>query len=53
MRVDAVGVLGRQDQDARLGGELIRLAVSRAVPVGGFTAWKPTMPVTQWAVAKQ
>lgn len=30
-----------------LGGELIRLAVSRASPVGGFEGWRPMMPVTQ------
>ena len=33
---------------ASLGGELIRLAVSRAVPVAGMTGWRPAMPVTQW-----
>jgi precorrin-6Y C5,15-methyltransferase (decarboxylating) len=37
---------------ARLGGELTRLAVSRAAPVGGFTGWKPMAPVTQWSVTK-
>ncbi|MFJ9028231.1 precorrin-6y C5,15-methyltransferase (decarboxylating) subunit CbiE [Streptomyces sp. NPDC102274] len=36
----------------RLGGELVRLAVAHAVPVGGFTAWRQAMPVTQWAVTK-
>lgn len=33
---------------AALGGELIRLAVSRAAPVGAMTGWRPAMPVTQW-----
>jgi precorrin-6Y C5,15-methyltransferase (decarboxylating) len=33
-------------------GELTRLAISRAEPVGGFTGWRPLMPVTQLAVAK-
>ncbi|RFU22252.1 precorrin-6y C5,15-methyltransferase (decarboxylating) subunit CbiE [Geodermatophilus marinus] len=37
---------------ARIGGELVRLAVHRAEPVGGFTGWKPAMPVTIWSVAK-
>jgi precorrin-6Y C5,15-methyltransferase (decarboxylating) len=37
---------------ARLGGDLTRLAVSRAAPVGGFTGWKPMAPVTQWSVTK-
>ncbi|WP_050997210.1 MULTISPECIES: bifunctional cobalt-precorrin-7 (C(5))-methyltransferase/cobalt-precorrin-6B (C(15))-methyltransferase [unclassified Frankia] len=35
---------------ARRGGDLIRLAVSRASPVGGFTGWRSAMPVTQWTV---
>lgn len=30
------------------GGELVRLAVSRAEPVGGLTGWRAAMPVTQW-----
>jgi precorrin-6Y C5,15-methyltransferase (decarboxylating) len=33
---------------AALGGEMIRLAVSRAEPVGGLTGWRAAMPVTQW-----
>ena len=33
---------------ARLGGTLTRIAVQRAEPVGGFTGWRPAMPVTQW-----
>jgi len=31
-----------------LGGELIRIAVSRADRVGSKTGWRPAMPVTQW-----
>ncbi|MGW3928880.1 precorrin-6y C5,15-methyltransferase (decarboxylating) subunit CbiE [Streptomyces microflavus] len=34
------------------GGELNRLAVAHAVPVGGFTGWRQAMPVTQWSVRK-
>lgn len=34
------------------GGELVRLAVAHAVPVGGFTGWRQAMPVTQWSVIK-
>lgn len=30
------------------GGRLIRLAVSRAVPVGTMQGWRAAMPVTQW-----
>ncbi|WP_326558825.1 precorrin-6y C5,15-methyltransferase (decarboxylating) subunit CbiE [Micromonospora sp. NBC_01796] len=37
----------------RLGGDLIRLAVQRAAPVGNFTGWRPMLPVTQWTVAKR
>ncbi|WP_432034995.1 precorrin-6y C5,15-methyltransferase (decarboxylating) subunit CbiE [Streptomyces cucumeris] len=36
----------------RHGGELVRLAVAHATPVGGFTGWRQAMPVTQWSVAK-
>lgn len=36
----------------RLGGELVRIAVSRAAPVGAMTGWKPAMPVTQWSWVK-
>ncbi|GII01494.1 precorrin-6y C5,15-methyltransferase (decarboxylating) subunit CbiE [Planobispora takensis] len=35
-----------------LGGDLVRLAVSRAAPVGGFTGWKPLMPVTIWTAIR-
>jgi precorrin-6B C5,15-methyltransferase / cobalt-precorrin-6B C5,C15-methyltransferase len=38
---------------ATVGGTLTRLEVARAAPVGGFTGWKPMMPVTQWEVAKE
>jgi precorrin-6Y C5,15-methyltransferase (decarboxylating) len=37
---------------ALLGGSLTRVAVQRAEPVGGFTGWRPAMPVTQWAYRK-
>ncbi|MFJ4904174.1 precorrin-6y C5,15-methyltransferase (decarboxylating) subunit CbiE [Streptomyces sp. NPDC093249] len=37
----------------RHGGELVRLAVAAAVPVGGFTGWRQAMPVTQWSVTKE
>ena len=38
---------------ARLGGELTRIAVSRADPVGSMTGWRPQMAVTQWAALKR
>ena len=34
------------------GGELVRLAISRAEPVGRPQGWRPLMPVTQWRVVK-
>ncbi|HEV7964916.1 MAG TPA: precorrin-6y C5,15-methyltransferase (decarboxylating) subunit CbiE [Actinoplanes sp.] len=37
---------------AKLGGELTRIAVNRAAPVGGFTGWRAMMPVTIWAMVK-
>jgi precorrin-6Y C5,15-methyltransferase (decarboxylating) len=30
------------------GGELIRLAVARAEPLGKMTAWRAAIPLTQW-----
>ncbi|KIZ19496.1 bifunctional cobalt-precorrin-7 (C(5))-methyltransferase/cobalt-precorrin-6B (C(15))-methyltransferase [Streptomyces natalensis] len=40
------------DRYRRHGGDLVRLAVAHAVPVGGFTGWRQAMPVTQWAAVK-
>ncbi len=37
---------------ARVGGELVRVAVQRAEPVGSFTGWKAAMPVTIWSVTR-
>ncbi|MCT8997095.1 precorrin-6y C5,15-methyltransferase (decarboxylating) subunit CbiE [Chelativorans intermedius] len=37
---------------ARHGGHLTRIAVSRATPLGGMTGWRPAMPVTQWSWVK-
>jgi precorrin-6Y C5,15-methyltransferase (decarboxylating) len=34
------------------GGELTRIAIARAAPLGGKTGWRPAMPVTQWAWVK-
>jgi len=31
-----------------LGGDLIRMSVERAEPVGTMTGWRPALPVTQW-----
>ena len=37
---------------AERGGDLTRIAVSRAAPVGSMQGWRPTMPVTQWSWVK-
>jgi precorrin-6Y C5,15-methyltransferase (decarboxylating) len=37
---------------AASGGELIRIAISRAGAVGGKTGWRAAMPVTQWLWTK-
>lgn len=34
------------------GGDLVRLQIARASPVGGMTGWRAAMPVTQWAWTK-
>ena len=35
------------------GGQLVKLMVNRAEPVGGLTGWRPLMPVTQWSLVKR
>jgi len=35
---------------SRLGGELRRFQHYRGEPLGGFTGWRPQMPITQWVV---
>jgi precorrin-6Y C5,15-methyltransferase (decarboxylating) len=37
---------------AALGGELTRIAVQRAEPLGTMTGFRPAMPVTQWCWVK-
>jgi precorrin-6Y C5,15-methyltransferase (decarboxylating) len=38
---------------AQLGGDLLRIAINRGSPVGGFTGWRPMMPVTVWTATKE
>ena len=38
---------------SELGGDLYRISVETAAPVGRFTAFRPAMAVTQWAARKQ
>ncbi|MDX8522542.1 precorrin-6y C5,15-methyltransferase (decarboxylating) subunit CbiE [Mesorhizobium dulcispinae] len=40
------------DQHNRRGGDLTRIALSRAAPVGSMQAWRPAMPVMQWSWVK-
>jgi precorrin-6Y C5,15-methyltransferase (decarboxylating) len=40
------------DWYGRCGGTLTRLSVAHAQPVGGFTGWRPAMPVTIWSVTR-
>ncbi|MCL4118784.1 UNVERIFIED_CONTAM: hypothetical protein GTU68_062780 [Idotea baltica] len=35
------------------GGQLVKLQVNRAAPVGNLTGWRPLMPVTQWSLVKR
>ena len=35
------------------GGDLVKLQVNRAEPVGRLTGWRPSMPVTQWSLVKR
>ena len=37
---------------AALGGELVRVEISRAGALGSLTAWRPALPITQWCWRK-
>ncbi len=34
------------------GGDLVRLSVARAEPIGDMTGFRPSMPITQWRWTK-
>ncbi|MEO1328485.1 MAG: precorrin-6y C5,15-methyltransferase (decarboxylating) subunit CbiE [Pseudomonadota bacterium] len=36
--------------EAEFGGELTRIAIARAEPIGPYRGWRPMMPVTQWSL---
>jgi precorrin-6Y C5,15-methyltransferase (decarboxylating) len=38
---------------AEHGGELTRIQVEHAAPIGSFTGWTPARAVTQWALSKE
>jgi precorrin-6B C5,15-methyltransferase / cobalt-precorrin-6B C5,C15-methyltransferase len=48
--VESETVLQRWQRSA--GGEMVKLAVSYQAPLGGFTAWRPALPITQWQAVK-
>jgi len=36
----------------RVGGELTRVSLEHAEPLGSFTGWRPARPVVQWSVTR-
>ena len=46
------GGIALADWQRALGGSLTRISVERAGSLGGFTAWRPALPVVQWSVRK-
>ena len=50
--VTAGGEAALAGRHERLGGELLRLAVSRAAPLGSRSAMRPALPVTQFRLRK-
>src|SRR5690606_13099838 len=42
-------LLARHDA---LGGDLLRIAISRETAIGSMRGWRPAMPVTQWLWVK-
>ena len=41
------------DLHKKHGGELVKIGVQRAEPVGRMTGWRPSMTVTQWSLVKR
>jgi len=53
--INAVTLASEQlliERQAVLGGELTRIAIARAGPLGSKTTWRPALPVTQWTWVK-
>ena len=48
--LEAHGELTRRH--LQFGGELVSINMARADAIGGFHAWRPAMPVVQWAAVK-
>ena len=38
---------------AACGGDLVRITISHAEPIGGFEAWRAQLPVVQWSALKE
>lgn len=49
LETEQVLVAARQ----RYGGELVRVEVAYAEPIGGFTGWRPQRPVVQWVCERR
>ncbi len=45
---EAILLMLRQD----FGGQLVRIAISHAEPVGPYHGWRSAMPVSQWVWEK-
>lgn len=41
------------DLHKKHGGDLAKISVTRAEPVGPYRGWRPFMPVTQWSLIKR
>ena len=41
------------DLHKKHGGDLVKISVQRAEPVGRMTGWRPSMTVTQWSLVKR
>lgn len=50
--VTAEGEAALLSANETYGGVMVRIAVSRLEPLGGFRSWRPQLPVTQWMVQK-
>jgi precorrin-6Y C5,15-methyltransferase (decarboxylating) len=37
---------------AAMGGELSRLHVEHAAPIGSYTGWTPSRAITQWSATR-
>jgi precorrin-6Y C5,15-methyltransferase (decarboxylating) len=37
----------------RCGGELVRIEIAHAEPLGSFEAWRAQLPVVQWSARKE